>query len=514
LLQNLGNLKDVTLSNCEHITFLPDLSKARNLERLNVQFCKSLVMFPSSIQHLDKLVDLDLRCCKRLINLPSRINSSCLETLNLSGCENLKKCPETARKLTYLNLNETAVEELPQSIGELNGLVTLNLKNCKLLVNLPENIYLLKSLLIVDISGCSSISRFPDFSKNIRYLYLNGTAIEELPSSIGGLRELIYLDLAGCNRLKNLPSAVSKLGCLEKLDLSGCSSITEFPKVSRNIRELYLDGTAIREIPSSIECLCELHELHLRNCKQFEILPSSICKLRNLQRLNLSGCLQLRDFPEVLEPMYCLRYLYLEQTRITKLPSPIGNLKGLACLEVGNCKYLNDIECFVDLQMSERWVDLDYLRKLNLDGCRLSKVPDSLGRLSSLEVLDLSGNNFSTIPLSINKLFELQYLGLRNCERLESLPELPPRLSKLDADNCKSLRTIISSSSTVVEGNIFEFIFTNCLGLRGINQILANSLLKFELYTKRLYHQVCFSNLLYTSFFFSICHLSFKKDAI
>jgi len=196
------------------------------------------------------------------------------------------------------------------------------------------------------------------------------------------------------------------------------------------------------------------------------------------------------------------------------LPSPIGNLKGLACLEVGNCKYLNDIECFVDLQMSERWVDLDYLRKLNLDGCRLSKVPDSLGRLSSLEVLDLSGNNFSTIPLSINKLFELQYLGLRNCERLESLPELPPRLSKLDADNCKSLRTIISSSSTVVEGNIFEFIFTNCLGLRGINQILANSLLKFELYTKRLYHQVCFSNLLYTSFFFSICHLSFKKDAI
>jgi Leucine-rich repeat (LRR) protein len=143
-----------------------------------------LVKFPSSVQHLDKLVDLDLRGCKRLINLPSRIDSSCLETLNLSGCANLKKCPETARKLRYLNLNETAIEELPRSIGELSGLVTLNLKNCKLLVNLPENMYLLKSLLIADISGCSSISRLPDFSRNIRYLYLNGTAIEELPSSI------------------------------------------------------------------------------------------------------------------------------------------------------------------------------------------------------------------------------------------------------------------------------------------------------------------------------------------
>jgi hypothetical protein len=67
LLQNLVNLKDVNLSNCEHITFLLDLSKARNLERLNLQFCKSLVKFPSSVQHLDKLVDLDLRGCKMLV---------------------------------------------------------------------------------------------------------------------------------------------------------------------------------------------------------------------------------------------------------------------------------------------------------------------------------------------------------------------------------------------------------------------------------------------------------------
>jgi hypothetical protein len=110
-------------------------------------------------------------------------------------------------------------------------------------------------------------------------------------------------------------------------------------------------------------------------------------------------------------------------------------------------------------------------------------------------VLDLSGNDFKTIPTSINKLLELQYLGLRNCKRLESLPELPPRLSKLDADNCESLNYLESSSSTVVKGNIFEFIFTNCLGLPVINQILEYSLLKFQLYTKRLYHQVCFSNL-------------------
>nr|TKR84461.1 hypothetical protein D5086_0000257410 [Populus alba] len=116
--------------------------------------------------------------------------------------------------------------------------------------------------------------------------------------------------------------------------------------------------------------------------------------------------------------MNCLRYLYLEQTRITKLPSPIGNLKGLACLEVGNCKFLTGITCLRDLQLPGRCVDLDCLH------------------------------------------------------------------------NCKGLNYLESSSSTVVEGNIFEFIFTNCLRLPVVNQILEYSLLKFQLYTKRLYHQL------------------------
>jgi len=192
--------------------------------------------------------------------------------------------------------------------------------------------------------------------------------------------------------------------------------------------------------------------------------------------------------------MVRLRYLYLDQTCITKLPSPIRKLMGLACLEVGNCKYLKGIECLVDLHLPKRDMDLKDLRKLNLDGCSISKVPDSLGCFSSLEVLDLSGNDFETMPKNINKLVKLQYLGLRSCRKLQSIPRLPPRLSKVDAHDCQSLIRV-SSSSAVVEGNIFEFIFTNCLRLPVINQMLAYSLLKFQLSTKRLYHQVCFSNL-------------------
>jgi len=162
--------------------------------------------------------------------------------------------------------------------------------------------------------------------------------------------------------------------------------------------------------------------------------------LKSLQKLNLSGCSQFQRFPGILETMESLRYLYLDRTGITKLPLPIRNLKGLCCLELGNCKYLEG-KYLGDLRLLEQDVDLKYLRKLSLSGCGILEVPKSLGCLTSLEALDLSGNNFDGLPTNICELYELQYLGLRYCRRLGSLQKLPPRLAKLDAHSCTSLRT-------------------------------------------------------------------------
>ncbi|KAF9661505.1 hypothetical protein SADUNF_Sadunf19G0075900 [Salix dunnii] len=349
------------------------------------------------------------------------------------------------------------------------------------------------SVIRVDVSGCSNVTKFPNIPENTRYLYLSETAVEEFPSSVGHLWRISSLDLSNCGRLKNLPSTIHELACLEKLNLSGCSTITEFPNVSCNIKELYLDGTAIEEIPSSIECCYKLVELRLRNCTKFESLPGTICNLKSLEKLNLSGCSQLKRFPGVLETMESLRYLYLDRTGIKNLPSPIRNLKGLCFLELGNCIYLEGKD-LSDLRLLEQDVDLKYLRKLNLSGCGIREVPKSLGCLTSLEALDLSGNNFVILPKDISKLYELQYLGLRYCSRLVSLQKLPPRLAKLDAHSCTSLTTV-PSSSTIVDGNIFEFIFTNCLKLGEIahNNIMAYALLKIQLYAKRLYNEVSLS---------------------
>ncbi|KAJ9180965.1 hypothetical protein P3X46_009145 [Hevea brasiliensis] len=234
--QNLVSMKEIDLSYSEHLTTFPDLSLAKNLERVIFEYCISLVEVHSSIQFLEKLIDLSARCCTRLKSFPIAINLRSLKSLNLSGCSNLGQCPEIAKNIMYLNLNETAIEELPKSIRHLGYLISLNLKDCKRIRYLSESICLLKNLVTIDLSGCSDITRIPDISGNVRFLYLSDTAIEEIPSSIGLLSRLSCLDLTNCKSLKNLPCDVSMLASLEKLILSGCTSIARFPEVSSNIK--------------------------------------------------------------------------------------------------------------------------------------------------------------------------------------------------------------------------------------------------------------------------------------
>ncbi|KAG6737786.1 hypothetical protein POTOM_059316 [Populus tomentosa] len=379
---------------------LPSNFHPENLVELNLSHSKVRELWKGD-QNLVNLTELH-----KPFESPRIIKSKYLKALNLSGCSYLKMYPETTEHVMYLNFNETAIKELPQSMGHLSRLVALNLRDCKQLGNLPDSICLLKSIVIVDVSGCSNVTKLPSIPGNTRYLYLSGTAVEEFPFSVGHLWRISSLDLSNCRRLKNLPSTIYELAYLQKLNLSGCSNITEFPNVSCNIKELYLDGTTIEEIPSSIGCFYKLVELHLRNCTKFKILPGSICKLKSLQKLNLSGCSQFQRFPGILETMESLRYLYLDRTGIEKLPSPIRNLKGLCFLELGNCIYLEG-KYHDDLRLLEQDVDLKYLRKLNLSGCGILEVPKRLGCLTSLEALDLSGNNFVILPKNISELSEL-----------------------------------------------------------------------------------------------------------
>lgn len=300
--QDLMNLKQIGLSYSKYLTKIPDLSQAKNVESINLEGCKSLVELPSSIQYLHKLEYLNLRLCKSLRRLPSRIDSKLLRILDISHCPNVKHCPEILENVEELHLCRSGLKELPQSVHKV------------------------KALEIVWLIGCSNITKFPHVSMNVRELYLSETSIKEVPSSIEFLTGLEILEMISCSKLQRIPSSISKLKSLEILVLSRCSKLENFPEILepmeslaclyldycenlkslpdsiynlKSLEHLHLSGTAIQELPSSIEHLNCLKELKLDECKKLVSLPTSIRKVSELRSIYLNHCKNLRALPEL-----------------------------------------------------------------------------------------------------------------------------------------------------------------------------------------------------------------------
>ena len=221
---------------------------------------------------------------------------------------------------------------------------------------------------------------------------------------------------------------------------SGCSQLKSFPEIREdmeNLRKLYLDGTAIQELPSSIGSLKGLQYLNLAYCSNLLSLPETICHLKSLAFLSCLGCSQLKSFPEIREDMENLRELNLGETAIEELPTSIQRLHGLQELNLSNCSNL------VNLLYSI--FNLGFLNYLNVNLCsKLDKFPHNLGNLQCLETLGVAGfdsYHFSSTPASIIQLLKLGILDLSHCQKLLQIPLFPSTSTILDVHACPGLET-------------------------------------------------------------------------
>ncbi|KAL6328688.1 hypothetical protein AAG906_003373 [Vitis piasezkii] len=297
-----------------------------------------------------------------------------------------------------------------------------------------------QKLKFIELSHSQHLIKTPDFSgaPKLRRIILEGcTSLVKVHPSIGALKKLIFLNLEGCKNLKSFSSSIH-LESLQILTLSGCSKLKKFPEIQENmesLKELFLDDTGLRELPSSIEHLNGLVLLKLKNCKRLASLPESICKLTSLQTLTLSGCSELKKLPDDMGSLQCLVKLKANGTGIQEVPTSITLLTKLEVLSLTGCKggeskSRNLALCLrasptKGLRPSFLSV-LCPLKKLNLSDCNLLEgaLPDDLSFLSWLECLDLSRNSFITVP-SLSRLPRLKRLILEHCKSLRSLPELP-----------------------------------------------------------------------------------------
>ncbi|KAH9726116.1 Disease resistance-like protein DSC1 [Citrus sinensis] len=307
----------------------------------------------------------------------------------------------------------------------------------------------------------------PGFAE-MRYLYWYGYPLKSLPSNIHP-EKLVLLEMPHSNiqqiwdgiqqqhhgKLKQIiisagnfftktpkPSFIPYLKELVILNLRGCKGLKKLPEISSlsNIEKIILSGTAIEELPSSVGCLSGLVLLHLQACKMLKSLPCSLFKLKSLEDLNLCRCSNLRRFPEEIGNVEASNSLYAYGTASSEVPSSIVRSNNFRFLSFRESR--GDKQMGLSLLISLSSDGLHSLKSLCLHNCGVTRLPESLGRLSLLEELDLRRNNFERVPESIIQLSKLNYLYLSYCQRLQSLPELPCNLILLYADHCTVLKSI------------------------------------------------------------------------
>ncbi|CAN7075798.1 unnamed protein product [Brassica oleracea var. botrytis] len=367
----LSNLKWVNLSDSKNLKDVSSLSTATSLLELNLRGCSSLVELPSSIGNAIHLKKLDLSGCSSLLELPSSIgNATNLQFLSLSNCSSLLELPSSignATNLQFLSLsNCSSLVELPSSIGNaIRNLKDLDFRDCSSLVGVPSSIGNATNLKRLDFSRCSSLVELPsslgNAIRNLEHLdFSDCSSLVGVPSSIGNATNLKRLDFSRCSSLVELPASIGNLQKLDSLILRECCKLEALPVninlkflttldltdcslISTNIEYMYLTGTAIKQVPSSISLwprLIDLHMSYSENLKEFphvldtmtvlvmsnteiQEIPPWIKRISRLRRLVLTGCKKLLSLPQ--------------------LPSSLSQLDAEDCesLERLDCSFLN-----------------------------------------------------------------------------------------------------------------------------------------------------------------------------
>ena len=251
----------------------------------------------------------------------------------------------------------------------------------------------------------SSLNFFetPDFTKIpiLEKLVLEDCInLREIHPSVGVHKKLTLLNLKGCKNLRSL-SRKFETESLEILILSKCSNLNRIPEFGENmerVSKLYLDGTAITKLPTSIGNLTGLSSLNVRDCKNLMSLPSTFFNMKSLKDLNLSGCSKLL---ETLGNAESVEELDVNE----KMLSSNAIFKFFRKIAFGRFQLVpfysmsrsSDSMGF----LSSSLFGLFSLSKLNLSNCNLKEISNDIGCLFSLKELDLSGNNFGCLLESI-----------------------------------------------------------------------------------------------------------------
>ncbi|KAH0700930.1 hypothetical protein KY284_015145 [Solanum tuberosum] len=387
---------DEYLQECAYLMGRKKLSSQNNPSRQPQP--RKVLIYGSSIESLGKSKKVDS------VNTDAFSGMHKLKLLQLDNLAVKGNYKEFPRSLRWLCWHKFPYKCLPDGLP-LEKLVVLEMRYSRL-HHLFERNKVLSALKILNLSHSEGLSYTPDFSKlpNLERIILKYcTRLTQIDKSIGGLKRLLILNLRGCQSLRKLPRCSIDVHSLEKLILYGCSkfvwSSLELGKM-HSLLELDAGGTAIHQVSTSV---CKKHLLSLALCtpvssprKSPGIVNLLTTVSQTLVTLSLIGCgLSCDLIPVEIGDFSTLQNLFLSKNPIHSLPDSMKRLTNLQVLELDKCeelKYLPKIPASVTT--------------LSIHGCR------SLERLSNLPNI-LTTLDF--LAIRCNKLIEVQEMLQLKC---------------------------------------------------------------------------------------------------
>ncbi|XP_039168982.1 disease resistance protein RPV1 [Eucalyptus grandis] len=334
-----------------------------------------------------------------------------------------------------------------------------------------------RKLKSINFSECKSLVSICDLSlaPNMEKLILNGSEnLVEVHPSVGNLVKLEVLSLESCSNLSNFPDTL-RTKSLQTLDLSGCSKFEKFPDIDgkmEHLKRLDLRGTAIKELPASIENLVSVESMNLASSNlvrfgRLDVPKSHISQLRGnspnfrqLKSINFSKCQSLVSIHDLSCAPNVEKLILNGCERLKKVHPSVGDLVKLEVLSLGGC---------FNLRNFPNTLKTKSLQTLELFGCsKLEKFPDIDGKMEHLEVLPLYNTAIKELPASIENLVSVRQIDLSFCENLMRLPSHIYKLKNLESfclRGCSNLITFpkYMEDSTDPDGHV---------GFRKLNHLL------------------------------------------
>ncbi|CAN4076751.1 unnamed protein product [Withania somnifera] len=329
-------------------------------------------------------------------------------------------CDNVTFNVVALNLSSLNLDgELSPAIGQLKGLISIDVRGNRLSGQIPDG-----------IGDCSALKNL-DLSFNELY--------GDIPFSISKLKQLEYLILKNNQLIGPIPSTLSQIPNLKVLDLAQNKLSGEIPRLiywNEVLQYLGLRGNNLGGSLSADMCqLTGLWYFDVRNNSLTGSIPQNIGNCTAFQVLDLSYNELTGEIPFNIGFLQVATLSLQGNCLSGQIPSVIGLMQALAVLDL-SCNMLSGT---IPLILG----NLTYTEKLYLHGNKLTgSIPPELGNMTKLHYLELNDNQLTgRIPPELGKLTELFDLNVAN-NHLDG--PIPSNLS-----SCTNLNSLNLSSNNL-----------------------------------------------------------------